>query len=308
VDFAHPAARPEIVTGAGPGGGPHVRVFNLNASDLSELAGFYAFDPSFSGGVFVGSLACGGRLRFTSANAASFTVGSAGTFTVTTAGLSGAIALTVTGALPAGVTFIDHGDGTATLAGTPAAGTAGTHPLTFTATAGTGAPVTQTFTLTVVQAPAITSASSATFALGAANSFTVTTSGFPFPTLVQGGAVLPAGVTLVDNGDGTGTLSGTPAAGTGGTYALTFTASNGSGSAVQNFTLSVVGLPGFTSAATSTFTVGAAGIFTVTAVGAPTPALTVSGTLPSGVTFVDNGDGTGTLSGTPAAGTAARMP
>ena len=56
------------------------------------------------------------------------------------------------------------------------------------------------------------------------NTFTVTASGFPLPSLVQGGATLPAGVTFVDNGDGTGTLSGTPAAGTGGDYALTFTA------------------------------------------------------------------------------------
>ena len=48
-------------------------------------------------------------------------------------------------------------------------------------------------------------------------------------------------MTFVDNGDGTGTLSGTPAAGTGGTYALTFTASNAGGPAVQNFTLTVSG-------------------------------------------------------------------
>ena len=45
---------------------------------------------------------------------------------------------------------------------------------------------------------------------------------------------LPAGVTFVDNGNGTGTLSGTPAAGTGGTYPLTFTATNSVGSATQS--------------------------------------------------------------------------
>ena len=38
---------------------------------------------------------------------------------------------------------------------------------------------------------------------------------------------LSHGVTFVDNGNGTATLSGTPAAGTGGTYPLTFTAANG---------------------------------------------------------------------------------
>jgi uncharacterized repeat protein (TIGR01451 family) len=42
----------DLVTGAGPGGGPHVRV--LNASNLAEERSFFAFDPSFLGGVFVG--------------------------------------------------------------------------------------------------------------------------------------------------------------------------------------------------------------------------------------------------------------
>ena len=41
----------DIVTGAGPGGGPHVRVFS--GLDLGELAGFYGLDPTFSGGVGV---------------------------------------------------------------------------------------------------------------------------------------------------------------------------------------------------------------------------------------------------------------
>ena len=35
------------------------------------------------------------------------------------------------------MTFTDNGDGTATLAGTPAAGTGGTYPLTITAANGT---------------------------------------------------------------------------------------------------------------------------------------------------------------------------
>ena len=59
------------------------------------------------------------------------------------------------------MTFTDNGNGTATLAGTPAAGTGGTYPLTITATNGVLPDATQSFTLTVnqaTQAPAITSA------------------------------------------------------------------------------------------------------------------------------------------------------
>jgi hypothetical protein len=43
----------DIITGAGAGGGPHVKVFS--GRDASQLASFYAYDPGFSGGVNVGA-------------------------------------------------------------------------------------------------------------------------------------------------------------------------------------------------------------------------------------------------------------
>ena len=43
----------EIITGAGPGGGPHVRAISIDGSTLTEVAGFYAYDPAFFGGVHV---------------------------------------------------------------------------------------------------------------------------------------------------------------------------------------------------------------------------------------------------------------
>ncbi len=70
----------------------------------------------------------------------------------------------------------------------------------------------------------------------------MTSTGAPTPSLKEIGA-LPGGVTFNDNGNGTATLSGTPASGSGGSYPLAFTASNGVGTpANQGFTL--LGEPG----------------------------------------------------------------
>ena len=105
----------------------------------------------------------------------------------------------------------------------------------------------QSFVLTVDQPPAITSANSATFETNQSGSFTVNSSGYPVAALSQTGT-LPSGVTFVDNGDGTATLAGTPAAGTGETYPLRITASNGvSPDAVQSFVLTVDQPPAITS-------------------------------------------------------------
>jgi hypothetical protein len=43
----------EIITGAGPGGGPHVKAFSLAGGVVTEVASFYAYDPAFPGGVHV---------------------------------------------------------------------------------------------------------------------------------------------------------------------------------------------------------------------------------------------------------------
>jgi arabinogalactan endo-1,4-beta-galactosidase len=91
-------------------------------------------------------------------SAANWTVTQPGSFTVRTNGVP-TPSVTETGALPPGVTFTDNGDGTATIAGTPAPGPAsvGTFPLTITASNGLS-PDTQSFTLTVapVTGPPVT--------------------------------------------------------------------------------------------------------------------------------------------------------
>ncbi|MGA7918603.1 MAG: putative Ig domain-containing protein [Candidatus Acidiferrales bacterium] len=237
----------------------------------------------------------------TSMNSATFTVGTLGSFTVTANGVPTPM-LSESGALPMGMIFTAS---TGILAGTPAAGTAGTYPITFTASNGAGSSFVQNFTLTVSQAnqaPMITSPASTTFTVGTTGTFTVTATGSPKPTLSRSGT-LPMGVMFNAS---TGVLSGIPAAGTGGIYAITFTASNGVGSsAAQSFTLTIDQAPAINNAASTTFTVGTAGSFTVTATGFPKPALSEAGTLPSGVTF---NPATGVLSGTPSVGTAAIYP
>ncbi len=216
--------------------------------------------------------------------------------------------VTETGPLPSGVSFTDNGDGTATLAGTPAAGTNGSYPLTINASNGVTPDAQQPFTLTINAAPTITSVDHATFTVGSAGSFTVTTTGAPTALISETGP-LPSGVTFTDNGDGTATLAGTPGPGTGGSYPLTITASNGvTPDAQQFFTLTVRTPPSIASADHTTFAVGAAGSFTVTTTGDSPMTVTETGPLPSGVSFTDNGDGTATLAGTPAAGTNGSYP
>jgi hypothetical protein len=85
--------------------------------------------------------------------------------------------------------------------------------------------------------PAITSADTVTFTVGTPQSFTVTTTGIPVPSLVEKGR-LSNHLTFVDNGDGTATLSGSPVKR--GVRHVTITATFGRSSpVVQHFTLTI---------------------------------------------------------------------
>ena len=242
---------------------------------------------------------------FTSAATATAKAGTAFTFAITTTG-SPVAQITRTGTLPSGVTFVAAADGTAKLSGTPTLAMSGrTFPMTFTATNSAGT-ATQAFTLTVAGAPVFTSATTATAKAGAAFTFNVTTTGSPAAQLTEAGT-LPTGVTFVAAANGTARLSGTPTAAMAGrTFPMTFTATSTAGTTTQAFTLTVPGVPAFTSAATAAAKSGTAFTFTITTTGSPAARITRTGTLPTGVRFVAGANGTATLSGTPTAAMAGR--
>jgi hypothetical protein len=174
---------------------------------------------------------------FTSAAATTFLLGATGNFSVTTTGTPTAT-LSATG-LPAGVTFTDNGDGTATLSGTLTS----LGSFNVTIAAANGANAFQNFTLNVGALPVFTSAAATTFLGGAAGNFVVTTTTAGGISRFQVAGALPAGVSFVDNGLGAAMLTGTPT--TAGTFHLVITASNitslnlGMPGTVQSFTLTV---------------------------------------------------------------------
>ena len=245
---------------------------------------------------------------------ATFTKNQAGAFTVSTTGFPLAI-LSISPADQAalaavGLAFVDNHDGTATVTGTPT--TFGSTVITVHATttgAGFSASTSQLLTIQVDQAPTITSLSTTTFTVGQVGTFTVNaTPGTPIGTTLRitsvSGAIsaLPVGVTFVDNGSGVGLLSGTPAPGSGGIYAFTIIASNPDGLATaQTFILNIDQPPAFISGTSATFETGKLESFVITTSGFSTTPTTItqSGNLPAGVGFVDNGNGTATLSGIP---------
>ncbi|MBO0692153.1 MAG: Ig-like domain repeat protein, partial [Acidimicrobiaceae bacterium] len=109
---------------------------------------------------------------------------------------------------------------------------------------------------------------------------------------------LPAGLAFHPNGDGSATIAGV--ATQRGNYPVTLTASNSFGAtATQRLSVEVAQAPFMTTSPAATFTQRMSGKFTFAAGGWPVPTLSVEGSLPPGLAFTDNENGTATLSGTP---------
>ena len=211
---------------------------------------------------------------------------------------------------------------TGLVSGTPNSVDAASTPLTLTVTASDGALLsTQTFNVTVAglpgnDAPAFTSAPVTEVAQDAAYSYAVTAADADAgDTLTITGVVVPAWLTLTDNGGGSATLAGTPTVAEVGDHDVTLQVQDAAGAtAQQTFIVSVAGTgppppppandpPSFTSTAPATGTVGTELVYAITASDPNAgDTLTITGvTVPAWLTLTDNGDGTATLRGTPAA-------
>ena len=148
----------------------------------------------------------------------------------------------------------------------------------------------------VEQAPSITSADSATAVAGTPFSFTVTTFSPTATPIIKAATRLPSGLSLVDNHNGTATISGTPSLRDSGSYTATISAAvRGRTTGTQSFVITVDNSGVFKSKDKYTDAPGGAFSFPVTTVDIyPVPTITAS-PLPAGVTLTDNHNGTGVL-------------
>jgi LPXTG-motif cell wall-anchored protein len=92
-------------------------------------------------------------------------------------------------------------------------------------------------TISEVTAPVFSSSASTTFIEGKPSSFLVCAPAADDPVFSISGS-LPAGIHLVDNGDGSARLAGTPS-GAPGTYTFAITATGLGGATTQEFTLTI---------------------------------------------------------------------
>ncbi|MGB6496320.1 MAG: FG-GAP-like repeat-containing protein, partial [Candidatus Acidiferrum sp.] len=126
-----------------------VNVTATASGPLTNITNAVTSTNGGSGNTASASLTVGSPAAFTSSNAAVFVVGVSASFTITTTG-SPTPSISLSGSLPAGLSFTDNGNGTATISGTPlAASTVGAFSITLTAHNGSGPDASQSFTLTL---------------------------------------------------------------------------------------------------------------------------------------------------------------
>lgn len=157
-----------------------------------------------------------------------------------------AVVISVANELPAWLTLTDNGDGTALLTGTPTEEHVGDHPVMLVVTDASGETAEQSFMVSVVtagaenQAPAFSSTPVASATADTAYTYNVEASDPDGDDVALTATALPAWLTLTDNGDGTATLTGTPAEGDVGDHEIVLLAADDAGAtAEQSFTVTV---------------------------------------------------------------------
>ena len=124
---------------------------------------------------------------------------------------------------------------TGVLSGKPTV--AGTYNVTVTASNIYGS-ASKTYTVTVSLGAKIATNSLPNGSEGSPYTATITTTG-TLPIALNVTSALPSGLAFTDNGNGTGTLTGTPGVGTAGTHSVTVTASNSYGGDSKTYTLKI---------------------------------------------------------------------
>ncbi len=212
---------------------------------------------------------------------------------------------------PSWLNITDHGNGTATLSGTPTNADVGDHAITLQVRDNGGAIGSQVFVITVANvndAPWFTSMPVTAATEGVTYTYSITatdvdvgdTGELDITALTN-----PAWLTLTDRGSGVATLSGIPSNANVGDHTVTLQVEDDSGAVgTQSFTITVANVndaPEFTSAPVEEATEDMAYTYDVTAEDADAgDVLTITApTAPAWLGLTDDGDGTATLSGTP---------
>ncbi|MCH7879801.1 MAG: putative Ig domain-containing protein, partial [candidate division Zixibacteria bacterium] len=239
--------------------------------------------------------------------AKSVTEGANLAFPVSATDLDGTIPSVNAANLPAGASFIDNGDGTGAFDWTPDFTQSGTFIVTFFASDGL-ANDTEFVTISVNEAgnqtPVLAAIGPQSGTEGIILSFGVSATDADGTTPALSATNLPAGAGFINNGNGTGTFSWTPEFTQSGAYTVTFTAFDGlaSASEIVAFTISESGnqTPVLAFIGAQSITEGAVLSFGVSSSDpdGTFPSLSAA-PLPSGASFTDNGDGTGSFSWTP---------
>ncbi len=208
---------------------------------------------------------------------------------------------------PAWLTITDNGDGTASFSGTAPEIVAQYEEFNVVLNVSNGTyDADQNFTITVLTSntsPEFTSEPILTHVQFIPFTYNVTAIDAEFDVLTITATTLPIWASFVDNGDGTGTVTGTPLTTSSIGFQVVLRVSDGMFEDVQEFRVKITpnSNPEFTSTPITTHVQNTLYTYNITAVDADDEVLTITATtLPSWATLTDNGDGTAVLTGTPA--------